>query len=75
MTPQEIDTARTKAEIERQAKQSLASMSHDVTEKLALKQHPPVFRTTQPVPPLIRNAGAMLAKSKRQPKMRKHVLP
>ena len=75
MTPQQIDAARTQAEIERQVNQSLASMPHDETEKRALVQHPPVFRKTQPVPPTIRNVGAKLIQSERQPKIKKHVLP
>jgi hypothetical protein len=75
LTPQQIDAARTEAEIDRQVKQSLASMPHDATEKRALAKHPPVFRSTQPVPPLIRNAEVQLAKAKRPPKIKKHVLP
>lgn len=75
MTPQQIDAARTQAEIDRQVNQSLVTMPHDATEKRALKQHPPVFRSTQPVPTLIRNVGVQLAKAKRQPIIKKHVLP
>lgn len=75
VTPQQIDAARTQAEIDRKVKQSLVGLPHAQTEKRALAQHPPVFRSTPPVPPSIRNAGVQLVKLKRQPKVKKHVLP
>ena len=74
-TPQKIDTGLTGTEIERHISTSLASMDFDALEKRALKDHPPVFRKTQVVPPVIREVGAALVKLKRQPKRKQHVLP
>ena len=74
MTPQQIDEARTQAEISRQVDRSFVSLDHEETEKLALEKHPPVFRRTEPVPPEIRNLAAKLVKLK-QPKRKKHILP
>lgn len=76
LTPQQIDEACTEAEIARQVKHSFATpLRLAAMEKRALKEHPPVFRQTVPVPPMIRNAETELVKPKRQPKIKKHVLP
>jgi hypothetical protein len=79
VTPQQIDAARTQAEIDRRLKQSLASLPHDATEQRALETHPPVFRTTRPVPTALRNPTVepegRAALPRRQPKIKKHVLP
>ena len=84
-TPQEIDEARTQAEIKRQLASTIPARHLAAVEKRALAEHPPVFRTTQPVPQPIRQAEAQIvssssssssfSSSKRIPKRKRHVLP
>ncbi len=75
MTPQQIDAARTKAEINRQVTRCFSPEYFAHMEKVALEQHPPVFRTTVAVPTELRVIPPPPAKPKRQPKIKQHVLP
>lgn len=75
LTPQQIDAARTQAEIDRQVRRHFSSQELARMEKRALVKHPPVFRQTQPVPPAIRKAELEMLKPKRQTKRKQHVLP
>jgi hypothetical protein len=63
LSPQEIDAARTAAEIDRQVRRSMLSpKAASALEKRALALHPPIFRVTQPVPASLRQAETQMLK-------------
>jgi hypothetical protein len=74
LTPKEIDARNTRAAIDDHLGRTMAGMDWEPIVKAALKEHPPVFRKTEPVSEGVRKVQVEAAK-RRQTKTRKHILP
>ena len=74
LTANEIDERNTRAAIDAHVSRTLSRVDWDKIERDALKQHPPVFRKTEPVSEVVRNVQVEAIK-RRTVKTRKHVLP
>ena len=74
LTPKEIDERNTRAAIDSHLRRTMVSPFWDEIEKDALAKHPPVLRKTEPVSETVRQVQVEVIK-RRQPKIKKHVLP
>jgi hypothetical protein len=73
-SPQELAELRLNAEIKRQVARHVPQGTWTRMENRALENHPPLFRSTVPVPEAVKNIGVKIIQS-RMPKRKRHVLP